>query len=328
MMNDLISVIVPVYNVEKYLNKCVYSILNQSYRDLEIILVDDGSTDSSGRICDELSKLDPRILVVHKNNGGLSDARNAGMKIANGNYISFIDSDDYVDEKFIEILYTNAKEIDADISISNFEKFYEGDDPKFESSYTNTVKLTMTMQQGLEALFDDEFKYQFTTAWGKIFRKSIIDGFEFPVGRNYEDSATAHILISKANRIVYINRKQYYYLIRQSSITGCDKFLKDDVIVAMRDRAEWFSKYCCAELARKAQVQYVQTMMGVYSRLTNSAEAKKKKVELYNAVKAYVKANQGIKRFSGKVFIQIELFLAVPALYSVIIKNNLNDYKV
>ena len=101
MMNDLISVIVPVYNVEKYLNKCVYSILNQSYRDLEIILVDDGSTDSSGRICDELSKLDPRILVVHKNNGGLSDARNAGMKIANGNYISFIDSDDYVDEKFI-----------------------------------------------------------------------------------------------------------------------------------------------------------------------------------------------------------------------------------
>ena len=121
---DLISVIVPVYNVKNYLKKCVDSILSQTYSVLQVILVDDGSTDGSGELCDLLAKCDKRIQVVHKSNGGLSDARNAGIEIAEGKYFSFIDSDDYIEPDMLESLYKLAKSTDCQITISNMKRFF------------------------------------------------------------------------------------------------------------------------------------------------------------------------------------------------------------
>lgn len=320
MEKDLISIIIPVYNVEKYLDKCVKSILQQTYINLEVILVDDGSTDNSGVLCDSLAKDDNRIRVLHKSNGGLSDARNAGMRISSGRYVAFIDSDDYVDTHYIEILYKNAVETDSDISISNYEKFYEGETPENIDDNKNNHRIVMDRNQSLEALFEDEYKYQFTMAWGKIFAAKVLEGFEFPVGRNYEDSATAHVLISKARSVVYTNRKQYFYLTRKTSITKSDKFLKDDVIVAMRDRVEWFANNGYLELEKKAKVQYVLTMMGVYARLTNSIEAKKMKKSLYKEVRKTVSCDRDMSYSSKKTFFQIKLFLLLPSLYSAIIR--------
>lgn len=320
MEKDLITIIIPVYNVEKYLKKCVNSISQQTYTNLEIILVDDGSTDKSGALCDIIAKGDKRIRVCHKKNGGLSDARNAGMKLASGEYIAFIDSDDYIDKLYIEVLYKNAIETESDISISNYRKFYEGESIENEHTDQEFSRIVMNRDQGLEALFADEYKYQFTMACGKIFKAAILKDFEFPVGRNYEDSATAHILISRSRSVVYTNRKQYFYLTRETSITKSDKFLKDDVIVAMRDRAEWFANNGYFELEKKAKVQYVLTMMGVYARLTNSDAAIRMKKKLFKEVQKMVSDNNYIVHSGKKVFFQIKLFLILPSLYSAIIR--------
>lgn len=120
-MKELISIIVPVYNVEQYLDDCLISIINQTYKNLEIILIDDGSTDKSGKICDEYAKKDSRIIVIHKENGGVSSARNAGLRIAKGAYIGFVDPDDWIAEDMYEVLYSNAKKYDADVSVCKYK---------------------------------------------------------------------------------------------------------------------------------------------------------------------------------------------------------------
>ena len=124
----LVSVIVPIYNVEFYLNKCVDSILNQSYKNIEVVLVDDESPDSCGKMCDDYAAMDGRIKVVHKKNGGLSDARNAGMKVATGDLITFVDSDDYISEDFVKILFEAMSENNADIAIANMKRTSRRDD--------------------------------------------------------------------------------------------------------------------------------------------------------------------------------------------------------
>ena len=124
-MEELVTIVVPVYKVEKYIDKCINSILSQTYKNLEIILVDDGSPDDCGKICDRYAKLDTRINVIHKENGGLSDARNAGNDVAKGKFISFIDSDDYIEPEYIEILYKAIKKDETDIAISSHKVIYE-----------------------------------------------------------------------------------------------------------------------------------------------------------------------------------------------------------
>ena len=124
-MEELISVVVPVYNVEKYIDKCINSIINQTYKNLEIILVDDGSPDNCGNICDEYAKKDNRIIVIHKENGGLSDARNTGIEVSKGKYITFIDSDDYISDNYVSFLYNLIIEYKADISIGKHYVLYE-----------------------------------------------------------------------------------------------------------------------------------------------------------------------------------------------------------
>lgn len=191
MEKDLISVIVPVYNVEKYLEKCVQSIINQTYENLEIILVDDGATDNSGKICDEFAKKDSRIKVIHKENGGLSDARNFGLDIATGKYISFIDSDDFVNKRLFEILHKEIIKNDYDIAFCDYFKFFENDNVDEEISNSYKI-LEHTKYSILNLYYDIGHKHEkAVVAWGKLYKSKFFKDIRYPKGKR--EIGRAHV---------------------------------------------------------------------------------------------------------------------------------------
>ncbi len=210
--NALISVIVPVYNVEAYLAKCVDSILGQTYDNLEVILVDDGSPDRCGAICDSYAVSDPRVVVIHKENGGLSDARNAGIDIAKGRYITFVDSDDYLALDCIECLYQNLQTHDADISVISFLS-PSGDDLTVDDRISITECFDAE-QAIVEMLHAGKIS---VSAWGKLYHKDAFRAIRFPCGMWYEDLATAYKFAMQAKKIVWTNHVGYYYVMRSSS---------------------------------------------------------------------------------------------------------------
>lgn len=212
---DLVSIIVPVYNVEKYLKKCIDSIKNQTYDNLEILLVDDGSTDNSGKICDLYSKKDRRIKVIHKENGGLSDARNCGINIISGEYLTFIDSDDFIDNDYIKTLLTIAKKNNADIVISGLFNYYENEN-NINNNLTNYTESVVSKQKIYEKMFLQRGVDVNATA--KLYKSYIFDKIRFPKGKLYEDIQIIDKTIEAANVIVETNYKGYYYLQRKGSI--------------------------------------------------------------------------------------------------------------
>ena len=214
MKSPLISIVIPVYNVEKYISKCVNSILNQTYRNLDIILVDDGSTDSSGAICDNFASIDNWIVVIHKNNGGLSDARNCGMDVSKGKLISFIDSDDFVEETYVETLFKLMNEQNADMSVLPLYPIDEnnnhiGRKVTYEKKYFNnkTAFENMFESNGLP-----------WCAQAKLYKKEMFRGIRYPVGKLMEDKATTYKLFDKCNKIVFLDAPLYKYLVRKGSI--------------------------------------------------------------------------------------------------------------
>lgn len=223
-MNDLplISVVVPVYKVEKYLNKCIQSIVDQTYRNLEIILVDDGSPDQSGAICDEWARRDDRIRVIHKENGGLSDARNAGMKVASGSFLSFVDSDDWVSLSMIQTLYEALDSADADLSACGIQLEYEDGTP--HKSLTMSGKYVFSTEEALLELIHEERLLQ--PVCGKLYRTAQIRGVPFPVGKHHEDTFWTYQAVARAKRIAVFDTPGYHYLQRGSSIMGVGFSLK------------------------------------------------------------------------------------------------------
>ena len=211
----MVSVIIPVYNVKNYLEKCVESVIGQSYKNLEIILVDDGSTDGSGALCDNLAENDHRIVVVHKQNGGLSDARNKGLDIAKGEYILFVDSDDYINPQLIERSLNSAKKHDADIVMFDYEAVEENSDKRELYSFNLPKNVTINPREN---------KMVYTTApcaWNKLYKAELFrnTGIRYPVGLHYEDLATSPRLFFYSSKVVYIDSPPlYYYLLREGSI--------------------------------------------------------------------------------------------------------------
>lgn len=239
-MVELISVIVPVYKVEKYLTSCVTSLMAQSYRNLEIILVDDGSPDRSGDLCDTLAAQDERIVVIHKPNGGLSDARNAGIETAKGDYLFFLDSDDTIHEETLEILWKNLKENQVDISVCSYLAYFEGEDIDTVLPEQSIEK--MSNIEALWKMFDPEYNVQMIICTNKLYKKALWDTIRFPIGKIQEDEFTTYKLIYKAKTIVYTDLKMYYYLQRSDSITGTGKMSRKNLQVfdAFSERATFF----------------------------------------------------------------------------------------
>lgn len=212
-MEELISVIVPIYKVEKYLNNCLDSVLSQDYKNLEIILIDDGSPDNCGKICDSYALKDDRIIVIHKDNGGLSDARNAGLIKASGNYVTFIDSDDILNRKYISRLYELLINSEADIStcdlarISNLSELTEIKDVK--------VKVFDNISAIKETLYQRTID---NSACAKLYKKYLFDDIKYPKNKYFEDLDTTYKVFFKADKIVATNEKLYYYIQREGSI--------------------------------------------------------------------------------------------------------------
>ena len=219
-MGEKISVIVPVYNVEQYLERCVDSIINQTYTNLEIILVNDGSTDNSGKLCDELAKKDERIRVIHKENGGLSDARNRGIDESESDLVGFIDSDDYIDSDMYEVLLKNLNDTDADLSMCALYDVYNNTP---EAQVTNKETWKLSSEQAIKMVM--EAKILSVTAVNKLYRKSLFTDLKFEVGKIAEDAFIMIKLLDKCEKIVATNEKKYYYVHRENSITT-QKFSK------------------------------------------------------------------------------------------------------
>lgn len=215
MEKDLISVIIPVYKVEKYLEKCIESIIKQTYTNLQIILVDDGSPDNCGKICDEYAKKDSRIEVIHKINGGLSDARNVGINRANGRYIGFVDSDDYIKEDMYEKLINLIKEYNADVSICNLYDVIDG--KEYVRNKYNGIHEYSRIDILKEILLDKNIQ---SYAWNKLYKKELFDEIKYPIGKKYEDIGTTFYVFEKCNKIVVTSEPEYYYLKRSDSLVN------------------------------------------------------------------------------------------------------------
>jgi len=215
-MPSLISVIVPIYNVEQYIRKCIDSILAQSYTNLEIILVDDGSSDNCGRICDEYAANNPRIKVLHKKNGGLSDARNAGLDVADGEYLCFVDSDDWCEKEMLQVALKAAEMSKCDIvAYGVFHDFVRNG-----KKYKTMIKKSKHKQK--VHLFEDSLpllikESLFVTAWSKLYKKRVFENLRFPKGKIFEDTWIFPKLFENSNGIFIISKPLYHYVIRENS---------------------------------------------------------------------------------------------------------------
>ena len=210
-----ISVIIPVYNVQDYLARCVDSVLAQTYKDLEIILVDDGSHDTSGDICDEYDLKYRFVRVIHKSNGGLSDARNAGLDVAQGEYVTFIDADDYVHPNFAETLIDTIKKTGAQIAACTWQELKDGDTPRMVRLEKASCK-TYSQQEAINTVF-----YQGAlnhSACSRIFERQLFDDLRFPEGALYEDLAVIYPLLRKVDKVALLKAPMYYYMHRAGSI--------------------------------------------------------------------------------------------------------------
>ncbi len=234
---ERISVIVPVYKVEAYLDRCVQSIMNQTYSNLEIILVDDGSPDNCGAMCDAWAQKDGRIRVIHKENGGLSDARNTGMAIANGEYIAFVDSDDWVHPEFLARLYEAAKIHGVLLTGCDYCEIdtHLGDyGPACGEILCHTAEQAMAMLLGNRG-------YR-AVAWNKLYHRSILEGENYPVGRYHEDEFFTYRIVDKAQRLAYVDAPLYFYFQRPGSImnSASDKHL--DALDAYLERLRFLEE--------------------------------------------------------------------------------------
>ncbi len=213
-MNDLVSIIVPIYKVEKELSRCLDSIVNQTYNNTEIILIDDGSPDNCGSIADNYAQKYSNIIAIHQNNQGVSAARNAGLDIASGDYISFVDSDDYIELNMIEVMVSSLKRNQADIvTCGRFDEYHNKTIIRSNSEKEISLDAESTMKK---TLMGNEFSM---ATWDKIYKKKIWSNIRFPVGRTYEDMCIMPQLIAKANLIVHVGLPLYHYCHRENSIT-------------------------------------------------------------------------------------------------------------
>ncbi len=227
---DLISVIVPVYNVEPFLDRCMQSILRQTYRNLEIILVDDGSTDASAQLCDDYARKDGRVKVLHKTNGGLSDARNAGLELASGAYIGYVDSDDWIEPDMYEQMHRACVENNARIAVCRYFNEYRD---RTESGGSGSV-VPLSREELLKIYIGGHDSYIiYNSVWSKLFARELVQGMVFPKGRNSEDILYTTRAFCKADRAVYLDSSFYHYVIdREGSImnaAGAERMFRDEI---------------------------------------------------------------------------------------------------
>lgn len=319
-MYKKISIVVPVYNVEKYLSECIESILNQTFKDFELILVDDGSKDSSGYICDDYARKDSRINVIHKKNGGLSDARNVGIKASKGEYLGFVDSDDCIEREMFQKLYEAIEKYEADISICSFGLINdEGKVGEIFFDYENEAIISPILAQ--EKYFEGYAQSMlYTVAWNKLYKKSLFDNIAYPVGKLHEDEFTTFRLLYKSERIVYIPYCGYLYRCRNESIMDQFNAKRFDLFDSYIYKLQFFKKIGSSDLWIKLfkktlhmleEYQYRQKKSGQKELNILVKQYRKKIIEAYSECCITIPC---------KLKIEVILFEYFPGLYYLIWK--------
>lgn len=314
MQNKLISLIVPIYNVEKFLPGCIESIMGQTYENIEIILVDDGSPDSCPQICDEYAGKDARIRVIHQKNKGLSGARNTGIENAQGEYLIFVDSDDTVEPTMVEDLYTYATENDCAIVACGRNYVFE--DGQVICKITDEKSKVYNFEDAMHEM--NTFTLFDMSAWAKIYKKELFESIRFPEGKLSEDYYIAYKLFDMAQSIGYVAKPLYNYLQRQSSISR-NKKINHDFAYAAKEQMDFLdSKY--PELSVLGHTAYASANLTVYDfYIKNGVKCPKDKLlEFKKAVKenmGYIRKNN---RISKAKRIQFELFAKCTILYKMV----------
>lgn len=297
----LISIIVPVYKVELYLERCIRSITSQTYKNLEIILVDDGSPDRCGEICEALVQSDSRIRVYHKENGGLSDARNFGVERSSGEYIAFIDSDDYVAPNYIEYSFTLLKKYNADISTCCMTETY-ADTADYRTNDEISNECLLTGKEACRKLFGDLYSV-LVTACGKLYRSDIAKKYPFPVGKIHEDEATTCKYYYEADKVAVGNKCLYAYYQNPKSIMHIESFaLHPDAIWAFEHRAKFFEEHNEKKLAKIAW----NALYNCYVRDSINNQGRSDHI-----IKTFAKG----KRVGLKTRLEVILYNTSPTLY-------------
>lgn len=277
-----LSIIVPVYNVEKFLKQCVNSILRQSYENFELILVDDGSQDQSGEICDEFRMIDDRVIVIHKKNEGQSIARNVGIEIAHGEYVCFIDSDDWIHNQYLEVLYSNARKMAADIVQCNYYYAYE-------TFYLTEKKTYCTCENEIITYTTDEAIYQLIQhkdiknfLWGKIIRVDLVKSNLLPNIATFEDLYWFPKLIQSCNKYVIVNKTLYYYRQHESSLTHEYNNTSLLLLRGLEERIQFVNEYY-PQFSEMMYYQYFLQLTSLYYYSVNNKFMTKE----YNEYKLY-----------------------------------------
>lgn len=321
--SDLISVIVPVYNMEQYLERCINSIKKQSYSNLEIILVDDGSTDHSADMCDTYAQEDQRIKVIHKVNGGLSDARNAGLAIATGTYIGYVDSDDWIEPQMYQKMYEACIENEAQVAVCRYAKVY-GDEIIRGGNHKTTV---FERDSILKAYLSDNSDYiVYNSVWSKLFAREIIAGEIFPVGKNSEDIMYTTRAFCKVTKAVYVDECLYNYVLdREGSIMNVNRTERmfQDEIPFWREHIAYIRQHVSDEMGDMAAYYFYRRMLSYYMELSQQAETR-------NAAKQIASMMKNEKAVILKVYgnayegtgdaVRMNIFMMSPTAYKIMNK--------
>lgn len=314
MQNEMISIVVPIYNVEQYLKSCVDSILSQTYRNTEIILVDDGSPDNCPRICDEYAKKDERIRVIHQKNKGLSGARNTGIDNARGEYLIFVDSDDTIEHTMVEELYGYA--LKNDCAMVACGRNYVFEDGQIVCKITDEVNQVYNFEDAMYEM--NTFTLFDMSAWAKIYKKELFSNIRFPEGKLSEDYYIAFKLIDLAQAVGYVAKPLYNYLQRQSSISR-NKKINHDFAYAAKEQMEYLDKKY-PELSVLGHTAYASANLTVYDfYIKNGVKCPKEKLaEFKNAVKDNLEYIRKNSRISKAKRIQFELFAINVMIYNIV----------
>lgn len=314
--NILVTIVVPVYNVENYIQRCLESIINQSYKNIEIIVINDGSTDRSGIICDTFAKKDKRITVIHKQNGGLSDARNVGIDNAKGDYICFIDSDDFIKDTYIEKLLFTCIKYKADICICKYETGISDIFSKLQNNHTEIIQ-ELSNIESLEYLYKKSLLGLFDVAWNKLYSTKLFDNIRYPIGKVHEDVFITYKLLFKSQKVLFINDCLYYYYQSPKSIQRGDFNVKRfDLFDGLEERMIFFKKNNLNGLYNETLIYYFHMLLYFRDIITSK---KITNLKLYlklidSKIKFILKPVLFFARSNFKIKIFLILFYIYPEL--------------
>lgn len=307
----LISIIVPVYKVEKYIEKCIQTIRKQTFKNLEIILVDDGSPDQCPEICDYYAKKDSRIKVIHKKNGGLSEARNSGLEVMTGEYVAFIDSDDYISSNYIFDLYKTIREEKADIVSCNYYQLDESHHKlKYRKKITNSPQKKFNNIDAIKDILLTNSINDVITC-NKLYKSDLFLKYNirFPVGKIHEDNFTTYKLFYQAKKIVYIEKPLYYYRRRNDSITANYFSLKRlDMLEAATETKEFIKNYM-PNLLSYAEANYMVSEIIILNLLVSDKKNKSENIKIWKSIKNDLLSNSANYFFNKHVRLKQKIYL-------------------